>query len=530
MTPADTTVVFETEARVLDGTGVTVAVSLYNYQSYIGDALDSVVQQTHANTELIVVDDASTDGSIAVARSWIEQSGARLARARLLAHRKNAGLAQARNTAFAAAGNEFVFVLDADNALYPDAIAKLLSACLSSGAEAAYSHLEYFGHASGLCASSFWNPPGLATGNYIDAMALIRKSAWQAVGGYSHIEFGWEDYDLWCKFVERGFRGVFVPEILCRYRMHPASMLHRSTSPNIGRLRAEMMKRHPWLRLDAPRERPSRQPASRNTAAPARYATTKIGIGNGARDFCFRPGSADVAALKRVFVGKSHDLRTLGRFPQLAALAHEQQSRGLRPLIIDAGANIGAAAVYFAAGFPNGLIVAVEPDWTNFELLVRNVAGLNIQPVLSAIGPGPGYALVCESSGSSGHRTKTVGADEQSADVVLQVAINQIYESYHAGTFPFIVKIDFESVDEGLFSANTEWIDRTPVIAIELHERPLAARKNEPPALLRRLSRPDRKFYAAGAMTFSIAERLESFRPGSRPTKTVDQMAVTPTA
>jgi glycosyltransferase involved in cell wall biosynthesis len=128
--PVDTETVFETKARDLDGEGVTVIVTLYNYQAFIRNALDSVVRQNHPNIELVVVDDGSQDNSRATAREWLEENGTRFSQARLLSHTKNSGLAQARNTAFLAATNEFVFVLDADNEIYPDAIAKLLAACM----------------------------------------------------------------------------------------------------------------------------------------------------------------------------------------------------------------------------------------------------------------------------------------------------------------------------------------------------------------------------------------------------------------
>jgi glycosyltransferase involved in cell wall biosynthesis len=248
-------IVFATEKRDLDDVGVTVAVTLYNYQQYIKGALDSVFVQTHSNIELIVVDDASKDSSEAFARNWLEENGARFNQAKLISHLKNYGLAQARNTAFANASNDYVFVLDADNEIYPEAIAKLLSACISANSEAAYSRIEKFGAEAGM-EGDVWNPARLAKGNYIDAMALIKKSAWEAAGSYSAMNvIGWEDYDLWCKFVERGFRGEFVPEPLCRYRVHKASMLHATTNPNMYRLRPLMLVRHPWLRFGWPLSR-----------------------------------------------------------------------------------------------------------------------------------------------------------------------------------------------------------------------------------------------------------------------------------
>ncbi len=232
------------------GTGVTVSVSSYNYAAFIVDCLDSVFAQTHDNIELIVVDDCSTDRSLALLKSWLESNATRFNGSKLIAHRHNYGLFQARNTGFEAASNDFVFVLDSDNMLYASAIAKLLSGCLHSGAEAAYSQLELFGEREDIAGAQVWDPERLARGNYIDAMAMVRKSAWQAVGGYSRLgNPGLEDYDMWCNFVERGFKGVFVPEILCRYRVHGQSMLQSMVGEGLDDAYFELMVRHPWLKL-----------------------------------------------------------------------------------------------------------------------------------------------------------------------------------------------------------------------------------------------------------------------------------------
>ena len=47
--------------------------------------------------------------------------------------------------------------------------------------------------------------------------------------GYDHVQYGWEDYDFWCRLAERGHFGEAVPEVLADYRVHAASMLHTTT-------------------------------------------------------------------------------------------------------------------------------------------------------------------------------------------------------------------------------------------------------------------------------------------------------------
>jgi hypothetical protein len=63
------------------------------------------------------------------------------------------------------------------------------------------------------------------------------------------VDFGWEDFDFWCRLAEHGRFGIAVPHILADYRVHDKSMLHRSTDvrENRAKLAADMRRRHPWL-------------------------------------------------------------------------------------------------------------------------------------------------------------------------------------------------------------------------------------------------------------------------------------------
>ncbi len=240
----------EREKRPATKPAVTAIVTLYDYARYIEECLDSIAAQTQSNIELVVVDDCSTDDGLAVVRSWLERNESRFAAHRLIAHTANMGLSYARNTAFLHASADRVFVMDADNALYPRAIERCMAAMDDSGAAGAYTQLEFFDGRTGLGDADFWSKERFKPKNYVDAMALVSKAAWDEVGGYEQlIANGWEDYDFWCKFVERDFECVFVPEVLCRYRVHGASMSNRETNPNAGALILQMSIRHPWLDL-----------------------------------------------------------------------------------------------------------------------------------------------------------------------------------------------------------------------------------------------------------------------------------------
>ena len=247
---------FSTEETVPTPSKVTVCISLYNYQSYITETLDSVRQQTESALDLIVVEDQSPDQSLAFAKDWIVRHAERFNRVHLVQHEQNQGLSAARNTAISLSQTPNVFILDADNLLYPRCIERCLLALEADPqASVAYPIIEKFGEETGLIGNVVWTRDRFKQRNCIDAMSLIRKQSLVAVDGYSILDavgkLGWEDYQLWCKFIDQGFYGVPIPEILARYRTHQTSMLNSVSNQrqNIERLHREMMQHHPWLDL-----------------------------------------------------------------------------------------------------------------------------------------------------------------------------------------------------------------------------------------------------------------------------------------
>jgi glycosyltransferase involved in cell wall biosynthesis/SAM-dependent methyltransferase len=230
---------------------VTVAIPLYNYANYIEEALESVRAQTLAAIDLVVVDDASTDHSLDVALAWVRRHADRFNRVLVMCNRSNSGLARTRNVGFDAAETHYVLPLDADNRLRPESCEKSLAALQGGRAAFAYPKIQCFGGSDHVIGAQPFEPLRLASNNYIDAMALIAKWAWAAIGGYEHIKFGWEDYDFWCRCVERGIWGVHVPEILADYRFHETSMLRTSTDipKNKQLVVSTLESRHPWLSI-----------------------------------------------------------------------------------------------------------------------------------------------------------------------------------------------------------------------------------------------------------------------------------------
>ncbi len=248
----DSEVLFSYDA--LGDASVTVGMTSYNYEDHLGEALDSVLAQTCEAIDLVVVDDGSRDGSVALLLDWAERHRLRFNRLRIVRTIRNAGLGGARNLVFSEAETPWIMVLDSDNRLRPEACAALLRALEGEPLAAfAYPMIRQFGARDALTGTEPFEPARLGSGNYIDAMAMVAKWAWAAAGGYyvRRDAMGWEDFSLWCRLVELGQYGLAVPAELADYRVHAGSMVNAITEQDANkRAMVEFVEtRHPWLRL-----------------------------------------------------------------------------------------------------------------------------------------------------------------------------------------------------------------------------------------------------------------------------------------
>jgi glycosyltransferase involved in cell wall biosynthesis len=168
----------------------------------------------------------------------------------LLGSEINRGLPTSRNLAFANARAAKVMVMDADNMVYPSCLRKLADTLDANPTAAfAYATLECFGERPGLASAKAWYPAWLVEANYIDAQAMLRKDAWERIGGYrtdDTLVFGWEDWELWLRFAAAGEHGVHVPQMLGRYRTQAESMI-TTTNLVADHMFAHLQELHPAL-------------------------------------------------------------------------------------------------------------------------------------------------------------------------------------------------------------------------------------------------------------------------------------------
>jgi glycosyltransferase involved in cell wall biosynthesis len=213
---------------------ISVIVTLYNYGTYILPCLKTLEESHTAaipgGIEVVIVNDASTDDSLKQAIAVQRTSRHPV---RIVDKRFNTGLADARNLGLRLARAPYVFILDADNMVFPGALEQLHATIANNHSAAAYSILCRFqgthNSREGLLSYYDWDPQMLVEYPYIDAMALFDRDQLIEIGGYDtelykYGWFGWEDYDLWLRIAGAGLRVSFLPNVLCLYRHHEKAM------------------------------------------------------------------------------------------------------------------------------------------------------------------------------------------------------------------------------------------------------------------------------------------------------------------
>jgi len=186
------------------------------------------------------------------------------------------------------------------------------------------------------------------------------------------------------------------------------------------------------------------------------------------RPFYYRADSAaDRAVIQQIFQNGDYRLSNFSLSEALLRVYLSLTASGRTPLIVDAGANIGASVVYFAGIFPKCRILAIEPEKNNCEVLRRNCAGLNVELLEGGVGSTAGSLYLNDSkNGDWSFRLDTHGE----YPVPVFAAASIVADETARGVPPFIFKIDIEGGEDDLFRDNTSWVRRFPLLIIELHD------------------------------------------------------------
>ncbi len=187
--------------------------------------------------------------------------------------------------------------------------------------------------------------------------------------------------------------------------------------------------------------------------------TNRIAVPNIKVPIKLRKGSSDIATFGQVFIELDYDID----------LDDEPKT------IIDAGANIGLASIYFANRYPEATIIAIEPESSNYELLKHNVNSYNNVIVLNRALSNISEMLDVEDIGLGhwGFITSKKNKDtmeSSSGQSIKTITIDEIMQQYQFEHID-VVKIDIEGYEKELFESNYErWVPQSRNLIVELHD------------------------------------------------------------
>lgn len=206
---------------------ISVIIPTYQHGDTIEACLLSLFNQTLKDFEIIVVNDGSTDNTAEVLEKYKD-------RIRMI-NQENLGAPAARNRGFRESTGQFVIFCDADVDAKPEMLAKMFEALEKNG-EASYAYSSFMWGKKKFTLHEF-DAEALKKMNYITSTTLIRREHFP---GWDENLKKFQDWDLWLQMLERGYVGVWVPEVL--FTVKP-----RKTG--ISRWLPSFVYKIPWKRL-----------------------------------------------------------------------------------------------------------------------------------------------------------------------------------------------------------------------------------------------------------------------------------------
>ena len=201
---------------------VSVIIPVRNGERYLAEAIESVLAQSQAALEVIVVDDGSTDGSAVIARRFSPMVRCE--------SREHAGVSGALNHGIGLARGALLAFLDADDRWAPDKLAVQSSAIAADpGLDMVFGHVEMF-HSPELSPETRARlvvPRGPQPGMSKGAM-LVRRESQRRVGGFETAWTVGEFIDWYARAVEHGLRSLMLPDVVLYRRVHDANFTARA--------------------------------------------------------------------------------------------------------------------------------------------------------------------------------------------------------------------------------------------------------------------------------------------------------------
>lgn len=229
---------------------VSVIMPAYNAEKYIAAAIDSILAQSYGDFELIVINDCSKDRTEEIVLSYDDP------RIVYLKNEENLGVAATLNKGLAVAKGEYIARMDADDISLPKRFEKQ-AAFLSANEDIAVlgTNVETFNEAGPICTGWSAMEPEQMKVDLLFACGLahpsvmMRTGVIRELGGYDENFNGLEDYELWCRVLER-HQITTLPDILLRYRIHSSQVTQNPSERYLELMRTLKRRQLKQLELE----------------------------------------------------------------------------------------------------------------------------------------------------------------------------------------------------------------------------------------------------------------------------------------
>ena len=223
---------------------VSVIVTCFNKAPYLEECLDSVLNSTYKNLEIVCFNDASTDNSIDILKEYENK----YEQVKVIDSKTNRGVIFARNYSIDKCSGEYILPLDADDMIATAYIGKAVN-ILESSKKIGVVYCKALELTSEIksCKLDPFDKNRMLFKNVVFNCALFRKSDFITVGQYNqNMYMGDEDYDLWLSFIEHGFDFYRIEEPLFTYRkvVDSRSSISRKNTNNVKK---QLVLNHPEL-------------------------------------------------------------------------------------------------------------------------------------------------------------------------------------------------------------------------------------------------------------------------------------------
>lgn len=208
---------------------ISVVLPVYNGEKHLPEAIDSILAQTFTDFEFIIIDDGSTDGSLTLLKQYQQRD----ARIRLVA-RENRNLATTLNDLIDLARGEWIARMDQDDVALPHRFARQLQWLEKTGSDICGSWVKFFGSWDRRTWRGYQSDEAikiemLFKSPFVHPSVMMRADLARALRYDKTCEKA-EDYDLWARAAQAGWKMSNVPEVLLLYRKHASQISTSSWS------------------------------------------------------------------------------------------------------------------------------------------------------------------------------------------------------------------------------------------------------------------------------------------------------------